>query len=122
MYAAMIIDQLAARAFAPLLLAALVAFAPASLAAASLDHPPSLAFDIVRKGSTIGYHTLRFTEEGARLIVDIEIRIKITFASIPVFRYEHDSREVWQDGQLVALDTRTNDDGEAFKVTARRDG
>jgi hypothetical protein len=113
----------AARALAGIALA-LGAAPSLALAAAPrpLEHPRALSFDILRKGAVIGRHTMRFTADGSRLIVDIDIRIKVTFASIPLFRYEHTSREVWQDDRLVALDTRTDDDGTPFRVTARVQG
>jgi hypothetical protein len=106
---------------------ALVGLALAALAsataggAAPAEYPDGLAFDIVRKGAVIGHHVARFRRDGSRLTVDTEIRILVRFAAIPVFRYEYDGREVWQDGRLIALDTRTNDDGEAFRVSVRRD-
>jgi hypothetical protein len=93
-----------------------------AVARPQIEHPAALSFDILRNDTVIGRHTLRFTEDGDRLIVDIAIRIKVTFASVTLFRYEHDSREVWEAGQLVGLDTRTNDDGEAFHASARRAG
>ncbi|MEJ0067788.1 MAG: DUF6134 family protein [Pseudomonadota bacterium] len=100
---------------------ALLSMASPVAARPQIERPAALSFDILRNDAVIGRHTLRFTEDGDRLIVEIVIRIKVTFASIPVYRYEHDSREVWSDGQLVGLETRTNDDGEAFHVSARRE-
>jgi hypothetical protein len=76
----------------------------------------------VRNGSMIGHHTTRFSTEGDHLFATIVIRILVRFAGIPVFRYEHDSREEWAGGRLVALDTRTNNDGDRVSVTARADG
>jgi hypothetical protein len=104
-----------------LALAALGTGAPAA-AAPPADAPAPLVFDIVREGATIGSHSVRFRAEGAQLTAEIAIRIVVTLVGIPVFRYEHDSREVWAAGQLVALDSHTNDDGERFSVHARRDG
>src|SRR5258708_37728682 len=104
-------------------LATLSAVAPAG--AGAPEHPAALVFDIERNGATIGRHTVRFTPEdaadGPRLRVDTEIRILVTFASIPVLRYEHDSHAVWASDALVALDPRTTDDGEALHPPARRD-
>jgi len=97
-----------------------IVLAAAGAHAATL--PRDLAFDILRKGEVIGWHTTRFSEDGDRLNVAIEIRIKVTFAGIAVFRYEQDSHEVWRGGRLVALDSRTNDDGDKASVTARADG
>ncbi|HUA54263.1 MAG TPA: DUF6134 family protein [Candidatus Sulfotelmatobacter sp.] len=115
---------IAARALAgiALVLGVVVPAARAAGAEAPPEHPRALRFDILRKGAVIGEHVMRFTDDGPRRIVDIEIRIKVTFASIPLFRYEHTSREVWQGGRLVALDTRTDDDGTHYRVAARAEG
>lgn len=102
--------------------AAMTGWAGRGLQAASWSDLRPVGFDIVRGGSLIGHHTTRFEPDGPRLVALIEIRIKVTFAGIPVFRYEHDNREVWADGRLVAIDSRTNDDGDAFKVSGRQDG
>ncbi|MBI3515725.1 MAG: hypothetical protein HY060_16950 [Proteobacteria bacterium] len=112
------------RAAACALLCALAV--PPAAAAAPHEAPAPLVFDIERNGATIGRHSVRFTTEetadGPRLHVDIAIRILVTFASIPVFRYEHDSHEIWANDMLVGLDTWTNDDGEGFRARAWRDG
>ena len=83
--------------------------------------PPSrdIAFAIVRDSDPIGQHSVRFERNGEDLIVTIDIDIAVDFGPITLFRYEHENREVWRDGRLVALDTWTNDDGSEFSVTAR---
>jgi hypothetical protein len=93
-----------------------------ALAAPPVEQPADLSFDVVRNGSVIGQHTTRFSTQGDHLIATIAIRILVKFAGIPVFRYEHDSREEWAGGRLVALDTRTNSDGDRVSVTARAEG
>ena len=78
-----------------------------------------LVFSVERGGDIIGEHRLAFTAQGTELFVDIAVNLEVTFASIPVFRYEHVNREHWQNGRLIALDSRTNDDGTPYMVTAR---
>ena len=39
---------------------------------------------------------------------------------MPVYRYVHRNTEVWQGDRLVSLDTRTDDNGDSFTVSARR--
>jgi hypothetical protein len=46
--------------------------------------PQDLYFEAHRDGDPIGHHAVRFSEQGGRLIVDIEIRLTRTFAFIPV--------------------------------------
>ena len=81
--------------------------------------PAPLAFTVLRDGSPLGTHRLAFTREGGRLTVDIEIRFEVKLAFITLFRYAHDARETWENGRLVAFDSRTNDDGTPFQVRAR---
>lgn len=89
---------------------------PARPARASRGH---LLFSVERGGEVIGEHRLTFAADGPDLLVDIAIRLEVTFASIPVFRYEHINREHWRDGRLIALDSRTDDDGAPYAVSAR---
>lgn len=78
-------------------------------------YPEILKFDVTRNGSPLGVVMERFGDG----ITDVYIAFKVDLAYITVYRYEHRSREHWRDGRLVALDTVTNDNGEAQKVTAR---
>jgi hypothetical protein len=73
--------------------------------------PPDLHFVALRDGSRIGRHKVDFQQQGDRLLVDIEIQFEVTFAVIPLFRYRHRDREVWQGDRLVELDARTDDGG-----------
>jgi hypothetical protein len=84
--------------------------------------PAPLRFEARRDGEPIGHHRVSFTQQADRLIVDIEINLMVTFAFIPVFRYRHHNREIWTGGRLMALDSRTNDDGMMHRVSARADG
>ncbi len=78
-----------------------------------------LGFDIVRKGSKIGTHTLTFQPDAHRLTVEIAADIVIALGPIVLFRYRHRATERWEDGRVVALDATTNDDGEMFHVRMR---
>lgn len=104
-----------------LLACALASPLPASAQLGGLAEalPAPIAFTVLRDGSPMGTHRLSFSREGERLIVDIQIRFEVKLAFITVFRYQHDARETWEQGRLVALDSRTNDDGTMFQVKAR---
>ena len=104
-----------------LFVCALAAPVPASAQLGGLAEwtPAPLSFTVLRDGSPIGTHRLSFTREGERVVVDIEIRFEVKLAFITLFRYAHDAREVWENGRLVAFDSRTNDDGTPFQVKAR---
>ena len=88
-------------------------------AAAVLPGGDGIAFHVFRDQQPIGRHEIAFRQEGEDLHVEIAIDLEVSFAFITVFRYEHRNHEVWRDGRLVALDTRTDDDGTAYRVRAR---
>ena len=79
----------------------------------------NLSFAVFRAGKPLGSHRIAFTRKGQDLIVDVAIDLKVRFALITVFRYTHRNREVWRNGRLVSLRTRTNDDGKEFRVDGR---
>lgn len=78
-----------------------------------------LAYEITRKGKRLGFQTLDFTTlDNGDLQVDVHIEIdfKIIF---PLFRYLHDNREVWRDGKLLSLTSKTDNNGEDEFVRLR---
>ena len=79
--------------------------------AAGVPKDGVLAFDIVRDGEAIGTHTYRFDRSGDRTEVRIKTDINFRLFSIPVYRFEHESKEVWQDGKLDSLESNTNENG-----------
>jgi hypothetical protein len=95
----------------------------ATLAKSSLLSPPpgkSLGFAVMRKGSRIGTHMLTFDQAGDTLTVHVDVELRVGLGPIVLFRYQHHATEVWKAGQLVSVDTETNDDGTPNKVTGRR--
>ena len=86
-----------------------------------LSTPPgkSLGFVVSRKGSKIGEHLLTFDQNGDDLTVHVAVELKVGVGPIVLFRYKHEATEVWKNGQLVSIDTVTNDDGTPDKVSGR---
>jgi hypothetical protein len=89
-----------------------------SVNAATVPSSGELAFDVMREGSDIGDHRYTFRDDGDALSVQVEtdVAVKLPLIGVTVFRFEHDSQETWRDGRLAALQSRTNDDGEAHQV------
>ncbi|MEM8771156.1 MAG: DUF6134 family protein [Pseudomonadota bacterium] len=79
-------------------------------------------FLIERKGKVIGYHEVRVepTSDGMRVETDIEMKVK--FGPIPVFRYRHDSTEIWRNDEVVSIVARTNNNGDKEFINAKRSG
>ena len=87
--------------------------------------PPShrLDFDVVRQDSVIGHHRFRFTEEAGKLIVDIDVDVKVDVMFVTVYRFLYRAREVWEGDRLVVMTVHANDDGTPHEVEAvLRDG
>ena len=79
-----------------------------------------LSFSVFRKNdSPMGYHRIRFSRDGDRLIMEKEIGLEVTLAFVTAYHYRHHNREVWQAGRLVAIDTRTDDDGRDYWLSGR---
>lgn len=75
----------------------------------------ALSFSVFRKqDSPMGSHRMRFTRDGDRLIMEKAIDLEVTLAFVTAYRYRHRNREVWQDGRLVEIETKTNDDGDDY--------
>jgi hypothetical protein len=98
---------------------AALAFAPSAAAAAGLD----AAFDIIRKGDRIGFHAVNVEETGdGGIRVETRIEMQVKFGPIPVFRYEHVSSELWRDGRLESIESKTDNNGKAESLNVRRAG
>ncbi len=104
------------------LLASLIAL-PVVRARAGLPIPAGnrLAFHIIRKGSTIGEHSVEFAQAGDALTVSVAADIVVGIGPIALFRYTHRAIVHWQAGQVVSIDATTNDDGTPRHMMARRD-
>lgn len=79
----------------------------------------TLSYAVLRNGAEIGSHVFRFRHDGHRLIVEIHTRMAVRWAVLTVYRFEHDGTEIWQGDRLVAMQTRTNDDGKHHLIDAR---
>ena len=115
------------RAARPILAGLALAAALPIAAFAGIEGVPqdgALTFTVLRDGSEIGEHKITFNQTGGDLQVDINTDIKVTLPliGIAVYRFEHQGHEVWRNGQLAALTSKTYDDGTDHKVDAAADG
>lgn len=108
---------------AGLLLATMFPFA-ASAGIEGVPQDGALNFTVLRDGSEIGEHKIAFSRSGDDLKVDINTDIKVTLPliGIAVYRFEHEGHEVWRNGHLAALNSKTYDDGTDHKVDAAATG
>ncbi len=87
---------------------------------ASVPHDGDIGFKVVRGDSPMGEHRLSFARSDAGLEVSINIELGVDFGPFTLYEYTHQNREVWQDGRLVSLTSRTNDNGEEHFVRVER--
>ncbi|MEO1491259.1 MAG: DUF6134 family protein [Pseudomonadota bacterium] len=96
--------------------------------AASLAMPAVAApvakrtFRIIRDGDDIGRHTLEAysSVKGFEIAIDIDIAVK--FLGITAYVYRLQNREVWKGGEIVSIESSTNDDGSEERARIWRDG
>jgi hypothetical protein len=93
----------------------LVAALPAS--AATTD--TTARFAVMRDDDRIGEGLVAYSREGDLLRVRVDMEAKVDFGFVTVYRYRHESEELWRGGRLVGLRGSTNDDGKKYRMTAR---
>lgn len=82
----------------------------------------ALDFTITRNGDVIGAHHVRFMRNGDDVTVRTDINIRVTFAFITLYDYQHEATEVWRGGVLHSIEAKTNNDGTPEFVSLRREG
>jgi Domain of unknown function (DUF6134) len=70
----------------------------------------------------IGRHVITFACQGDDLLVETKISGKVTMLSLPVYTLDGSYREVWRGDRLISFESRVNDNGQQFEVSARAEG
>jgi hypothetical protein len=107
------------------LAAALLSGLPAGTARACQVFPPDgeLDFLVLRHGTVIGTHRIRFARAQGRFVVRSDVEIEAGFPGVALARFVHHAEEVWVEGWLHAVVSDTDDDGRRYRLRAeRRDG
>lgn len=81
-----------------------------------------LDFTVTRNGEPIGSQVYRIDRQGRRITVDIRTNIDFRLLSLPIYRFRHESREIWDGDRLVRLISNTNDNGDPVVLDVRADG
>ncbi|MBI1179410.1 MAG: hypothetical protein GC201_02560 [Alphaproteobacteria bacterium] len=105
------------------LLACVVTVGPAVTKTAPLSEPGvpgdgTMEFAVYRKGDRIGTHRLTFQREGQRLKVHVDVSLKVKVLFMTVYRYRHESTEVWSGDHLVSFESETKQNGKQWEVAA----
>ena len=67
-----------------------------------------LEYELFRNNTPIGYHKFDFKREGQNLIIDSEIKFKITKLGIDLYQYYAAGQERYNDGIFSGFSSETN--------------
>jgi hypothetical protein len=67
-----------------------------------------LEYELFRNNTSIGYHKFDFKREGQNLIIDSEIKFKITKLGIDLYHYYAAGQERYNDGVFSGFSSETN--------------
>ncbi len=100
--------------------ASAVALGWTSSAWAAVPAERSLAFNVFRKGSRIGTHSLEFSQAGEALTVRVAVDFAVGLGPITLYRYRLRGTEEWSRGVLMSGNFDTVDGGETCWLRAAR--
>jgi hypothetical protein len=81
-----------------------------------------LAFRVLRNGTDVGRHVISRRRSGDLTEVEVKTSIVIHLFFVPIYRYTHDVREVWDGPKLLRHISRRNDNGAQEEMELVRDG
>ena len=67
-----------------------------------------LEYELFRNNTSIGYHKFDFKRDGKNLIIESEIKFKITKLGIDLFQYYASGQEKYTDGVFSGFNSETN--------------
>ena len=79
-------------------------------------------FQLLWDGDRVGFHdvSIRPGATPGSAVIRTKVRLQMDMALITAYRLAHDSEEIWEDGRIARLESRSDDDGDVFKVVGRR--
>ena len=78
-----------------------------------------IEFDIYRNNKHIGKHTFFFERSNGKLTVESEINFKIKKLGIVLYKYHVKGIEIYEDGELIKFNSKTNQNGKHKYVNMR---
>ncbi len=87
------------------MVAACVFLAKAATAAQVLE------YTILKEGEPIGQEIVTIDRSGDKTEVKVETKTNVKLLFLE-FNYDHKRQEIWKNGQLIAMQSKTNDDGD----------
>ena len=104
------------RQFTCFIITVLIILITTNVIAFGIPKSDKLTFDIVRNGEKIGTHIYHFKKIGTVTEVRIKTDIAYKLLFITLYRFQHQSLEVWKNKRLTLLESITNDNGNSVKL------
>jgi len=98
----------------------LLAAALANVAAKADSGNAMMNFAVMRDGKQIGSNTIQLRRNGAETTVQMVTHVEVKIAFVTVYRFEQTETERWVEGQLMALNAVTDDNGTMHRVKVTR--
>ena len=76
-------------------------------------------FDVFMDDKLIGEHIFQLKEENKLHQLASNAQFKVTLLSIPVYKYKHLSKELWNKDCLYAIESSTQDGGDDYRVLGK---
>jgi len=83
-----------------------------------------LEYSVIRDNECIGAEVVEFKTDNDKYTVKTraDISLKVVFDLITAYRFKHTSEEVWTDGKLTSVTSRTDDNGKRKILDVKREG
>jgi hypothetical protein len=82
-----------------------------------------IRFDVRRQGKPFGTHEVKFDVlPDGTIEAHTYVKLRAGLGPIPLYRYDLQATERWQDGRLIGLEGEVYKDGKEGSVTAQADG
>jgi len=114
----MVSMKIAVGTFSVIITATLCGLMPATRVAAQPSE--TMRFAIMRNGEQIGTHAIEINRKGPETDVRVTTDLAVKVLFVTAYRLQHSATERWMNGQLVALDSTTDNNGVHHNVSATR--
>lgn len=78
----------------------------------------SWKFRVWLDDTPIGYHQVSINNDDNIKTVHTQANFDVRFLFVPVYSYSHETRELWEDGCLVNINSTTDDNGEDYFISS----
>jgi Family of unknown function (DUF6134) len=111
--------RIAVGTFSAIVAVTLAALLVAATMAAQMPSE-TMRFAIMRNGEQIGTHAIEISRKGPETDVHVTTELAVKVLFVTAYQLQHHATERWMNGQLVALDSTTDNNGVRHRVSAVR--